>query len=606
MLSRYGTYAVCTVLSAAFLVSWASEAAAGDVMIKISESVGLDINIDASPKTGDAPVSVKVTGMIGGGTRPYTYVLKFGDGTVKRGRSYTGKIVTRHEYTRIGDYTISLSARDSRGRVGTSSGEAVRPSGKGKRVSRIDEVDPALRSFEREVEREGMKQTGTEFVEPSEYDEIAEEVYETSADPFEHEKETYKTIVEPRSISGEDAYETLIGPSIEELEKLAEHVEEETEVPVVIPAPEVVPPPWEKSSGYVTKMYTEWHPQQTKAVFVADRAYSEVERDIESGWEIGPRKYRLRPMLVAEEGSWGTRGPILPPRPILGAPRQIVRSVPVAAEAGWTSGTPEPEGGDWAVSPGWKNLRFGPEFVFVGDEILWKEEGGWEEYESYLYNMPDEKTQPESDSDPALPVDYGSYEKDLRIARKETADRLTALAPTVESTKWSKMSRLKLEHETPRRIIVATDWKGVIGRPYWCMIYRVTNFGKKTADLNLGVSLETNKGVYHELYSPEALAMIRKKERRTFLNLDEIPEKLEPGETVEAVAIFGGVSDASTVYNFTVSGLDSAYRIDGEDFGMFHKLLVISYERPGDEFQIDFDRFEYKDTFWIEKNFKEG
>jgi len=168
------------------------------------------------------------------------------------------------------------------------------------------------------------------------------------------------------------------------------------------------------------------------------------------------------------------------------------------------------------------------------------------------------------------------------------------------------MSKLKFEHERPRRIIAGTDWKGIIGRPYWCMIYRVTNLGKEAARLNLGINLRTSKSVYHECYSPEALSVIREKEKRTFLNLHEIPEKLEPGETVEAVAIFASVPDVSTTYNFTVSGLDSVYRIDGEDFGMFHRLLVISYERPGDEFQVDFDQFNFKDTFWIEENFKKG
>ncbi len=30
---------------------------------------------------------------------------------------------------------------------------------------------------------------------------------------------------------------------------------------------------------------------------------------------------------------------------------------------------------------------------------------------------------------------------------------------------------------------------------------------------------------------------------------------------------------------------------------------MISYERPGDEFQVEYDRLKYKDAVWIEEEF---
>ena len=76
---------------------------------------------------------------------------------------------------------------------------------------------------------------------------------------------------------------------------------------------------------------------------------------------------------------------------------------------------------------------------------------------------------------------------------------------------------------------------------------------------------------------------------------------LEPGDSKTGVALFGSVSEEATIYNFVVLGLNNTYRVDGKKFDVYRRILSISYERPGDEFEVTQDKMVFLDSNWSEE-----
>jgi hypothetical protein len=207
--------------------------------------------------------------------------------------------------------------------------------------------------------------------------------------------------------------------------------------------------------------------------------------------------------------------------------------------------------------------------------------------------------------------------------RKEIRSRLKARDKDVKPGVRPKTWQLKIEHERPRRIIVGKDWRGNVGDPYIYLMYRLTNPGKKDLTLKPSVELRTDRGTVYETYSIRALRSIQAKEKKKFKSmfgadpeLDTIEMKLAAGETKAAIAIFQYSPVEASTYDFVIYGLDDRYNVrvdetdpetdDDKGLTMYHRLLKISYERPGDEFQTDFDNVKYIDTVWIEEEFTEG
>ena len=67
----------------------------------------LTASVNASPKSGPAPLTVKFSGSASGGKTPYTYKWNFGDGQTSTAQSPS------HIYTTTGDFTATLTVTDS-------------------------------------------------------------------------------------------------------------------------------------------------------------------------------------------------------------------------------------------------------------------------------------------------------------------------------------------------------------------------------------------------------------------------------------------------------------------------------------------------------------
>lgn len=78
-------------------------------VLTIDEVPLLHAAIQASPGSGDAPLTVSFSSDVLGGVGPYTYAWSFGDGT-------SGSNATlEHQYTKSGEYAVKLVVTDSLG-----------------------------------------------------------------------------------------------------------------------------------------------------------------------------------------------------------------------------------------------------------------------------------------------------------------------------------------------------------------------------------------------------------------------------------------------------------------------------------------------------------
>lgn len=94
--------------------------------ISVSGSSTLQVSLSVSPTSGVSPLTVMLGGSAVGGTGPYTYLWNFGDGTTSTASPLTEPT---HVYTSVGTYTVYLTATDSLGNNGTSTGVNVTVTG---------------------------------------------------------------------------------------------------------------------------------------------------------------------------------------------------------------------------------------------------------------------------------------------------------------------------------------------------------------------------------------------------------------------------------------------------------------------------------------------
>ena len=84
------------------------------------------------------------------------------------------------------------------------------------------------------------------------------------------------------------------------------------------------------------------------------------------------------------------------------------------------------------------------------------------------------------------------------------------------------------------------------------------------------------------------------------LVLEELQGELEiaPGETKEAVAIFGSVAEATDKLLVQILGLWDRISPEGQKVFIEDRMLVLTYYRPGDEYFPQYDKITLKRSDW--------
>jgi PKD repeat protein len=89
----------------------ASAIASSSVNLSVSSTPSLIASANASPTSGQAPLTANFSGSASGGTSPYTYYWTFGDGQSSNVQSPS------HTYSTAGNFTATLSVTDSASRT---------------------------------------------------------------------------------------------------------------------------------------------------------------------------------------------------------------------------------------------------------------------------------------------------------------------------------------------------------------------------------------------------------------------------------------------------------------------------------------------------------
>lgn len=141
---------------------------------------------------------------------------------------------------------------------------------------------------------------------------------------------------------------------------------------------------------------------------------------------------------------------------------------------------------------------------------------------------------------------------------------------------------------------------GVKWKAYWYLIYQVTNNGEETAPLRLSIKAESDVAgkTYLQGYYQRVEQAIERKEGKNFLNIRDMRGEIEPGETKEAVAIFGSVSEATDKLLVRILGLWDRISPEGQKVFIEDRMLVLTYYRPGDEYFPQYDKITLKRSDW--------
>ena len=163
-----------------------------------------------------------------------------------------------------------------------------------------------------------------------------------------------------------------------------------------------------------------------------------------------------------------------------------------------------------------------------------------------------------------------------------------------EYTRW----KLEYEYSTPDYVAM----KDALGKQHvcWFITYKVTNKSDKDIPLGIQISAETeDKLKYLDSISPLAQKALEKKTGKKYKNALEMRKgTIGAKQSIEAVAFLGSLDPNFDFLYVTVDGLVD--RISKEDGEMWYeqKVLVVTFYRPGDEFDSANDEITWKSDEW--------
>ncbi len=180
-------------------------------------------------------------------------------------------------------------------------------------------------------------------------------------------------------------------------------------------------------------------------------------------------------------------------------------------------------------------------------------------------------------------------------------DLLDGKTPEAKAALKEKFKELKLRktrfwyldftYETPQPILVQDTIEGL--KNYWYVLYKVTNnTGKLRKPIALDfVIRDDEEKRYHDSPKPFVKESIEWKIGRKLLDSVEMNTQIEDGQTKEGVAIFGQIDLKMDRMSLFVSGLtdEMQTKIENGRTYIWRRVKKIHYERPGDEFQRNYD-----------------
>jgi len=116
-ISKSHTYAAAGTYTIQVIVADSYTAADGQGTASVQIANPLTATLSPSPSMGPIPLPVTFTLGVSNGFAPYTYVLSFGDGTsdASGGKSDPGAMSLSHTYTKVGNFTATLTFTDALG-----------------------------------------------------------------------------------------------------------------------------------------------------------------------------------------------------------------------------------------------------------------------------------------------------------------------------------------------------------------------------------------------------------------------------------------------------------------------------------------------------------
>jgi hypothetical protein len=146
------------------------------------------------------------------------------------------------------------------------------------------------------------------------------------------------------------------------------------------------------------------------------------------------------------------------------------------------------------------------------------------------------------------------------------------------------------------------------GTPFLVFPFKVTNKTGKERSMTLSIIArsDTEKTVDGKKQRVEtrstsdarAQEALEKKLKRKLLSMSDIQGTIGDGETKEGLAVFRNPDAEMDRVEFRVHGLvDPIDIVDGKRY-VEEKVLVLHYERPGDEFGASSDPLKFKKKEW--------
>jgi len=173
-----------------------------------------------------------------------------------------------------------------------------------------------------------------------------------------------------------------------------------------------------------------------------------------------------------------------------------------------------------------------------------------------------------------------------------------ATAATAEDEAEYKRWKLDIEYATP-------DWVSLtdaLGNSYvvWYQTVKLTNNTDDAIPLKVKMVGKTDsKKTYRGTIDPIAKKALEKKTGKKYKSATGIFKgKLASKKSLDAVVFYGKMDAEWDKLVVRVSGLvDPIDKVDGKIF-FEKKLLVLTYARPGDEFERTKDEVKFKGSKW--------